>query len=91
MFADDCGQAASSLLVDEDFEVDFREQELHEAYPAREWRAPGEGEVAVMETTDEEADGQPLSRVARMAIKKELPWRSIPEADVPQVCAGSRG
>ena len=79
--------ASSSWTCDDDLgdlEADFRNQELHEAYPTREWRTPGEGEVAVMETTDEEADGQPLSRVARVARKKELPWRSIPEADVPK-------
>ena len=40
--------------------------------------------MAIMETTDEEADGQPLSRVAHMARKKELPWRSIPAAEVPK-------
>ena len=45
---------------------------------------PGEGEVAVMETSDEEADGQLLSRVARVARKKELLWRSIPTEEVPK-------
>ena len=58
-----------------------------EAYPARAWQPPGDGETMAMDTSGEEAhDGaqEPPSRAQRQALKKELPWQAMSEAEVPQ-------
>ena len=60
---------------------------VHEAYPLRAWQTPGEGEAAVMESSgDEGADRtqEPLSRVQKQALKKELPWRAMSAEEIPK-------
>ena len=58
-----------------------------EAYPARAWQPPGEGETLAMDTSGDDAhDGaqEPPSRAQRQALKKELPWQAMSEAEIPQ-------
>ncbi|CAE7781718.1 unnamed protein product [Symbiodinium sp. KB8] len=60
---------------------------VSEAYPARAWKPPGEGETMAMDTSGDEAhDGvqEPPSRAQRQALKKELPWQAMSETEVPQ-------
>ncbi|CAE7806594.1 RE1, partial [Symbiodinium necroappetens] len=63
------------------------DETVAEAYPARSWRPPEEGEVMAMDTSGDDAhDGaqEPPSRAQRQALKKELPWQAMSEAEVPQ-------
>ena len=79
--------AESIWQVDEADLPDGRPSWLAEAYPARAWEPPGDGEVMAMDTSGDEAhDGaqEPPSRAQRQALKKEVFWQAMSETEVPQ-------
>ena len=77
---------ASEECFDPDDIMD-KDAPVHQAYPSRSWQTPGEGEAAVMESSgDEGADGakEPMSRVQKQALKKELPWQAMSAEEIPK-------
>ncbi|CAE7560935.1 GIP [Symbiodinium sp. CCMP2456] len=80
-------RTADVWQVDEDELFPWLGETMAEAYPARAWQPPGEGETMAMDTSGDDAhDGaqEPPSRAQRQALKKELPWQAMSESEVPQ-------
>ncbi|CAE7400538.1 GIP [Symbiodinium sp. CCMP2456] len=68
-------------------EMDLDDVPVHQAYPLKAWQTPGEGEAAVMESSNSEgADGpgESVSRAQKQALKKELPWQAMSQAEIPK-------
>ncbi|CAE7457471.1 unnamed protein product, partial [Symbiodinium necroappetens] len=63
------------------------DEPVHQTYPLKAWQTPGEGEAVVMESSNSEgADGpgESVSRAQKQALKKELPWQAMSQAEVPK-------
>ena len=77
----------NELDCEQEGRPDWLDDSVHDAYPARAWQPPNDGETMVMDTSGEEAnDGgaEPPSRAQRQALKKELPWRAMSSEEIPK-------